>query len=116
MSVSYRQLHEGETVMPEQIAVLTSRRAYEFAADQLRLTILSTQPVYSQMQQAFQFQAVQVGTPQETFGPVPQTSPPGLVFGLGAAVSPEGQVIPIRALVFEPRRIVLDVAGPSQSV
>jgi hypothetical protein len=102
--------------MPEQIKILSSRRAYEFGADKLRLTILSAQQVQQQILQTFQFQAAQTGTPPETFGPVPQTTPPGLLFLLGSLVSPNGEVLPIRILAFEPRRVVLDVVGPSSSI
>lgn len=102
--------------MPTQITILSSRRAYEFGPDKLRLTVLSAQAVRQQILQTFQFQAAQVGTPPETFGPVPLTTPPGLVFGMGTWVSPNGQVIPIRLLIFEPRRVVIETAGPSSSI
>lgn len=102
--------------MPEQIKVLSSRRAYEFGADNLRLTILSAQQVQQQLLHTFRFQAAQTGTPPETFGTVPQTAPPGLVFALGEWTAHEGEVLPIRVLAFEPRRIVVDVAGPSSSM
>ena len=103
--------------MLEQIKVLTSRRAYEFRMDDLRLSALSTKPVQEQVQQLFQFQAAIMGTPSNTFGDVPVTYPPGFVFDMGAWISPEDQqLVPIRFLHFEQRRIVIDVAGASSAL
>jgi hypothetical protein len=50
-----------------------------------------------------------------TFGPVPATIPPGVVFDYGAALTSEGEV-PIRFLHFEPYCIVLDVAGDLSAI
>jgi hypothetical protein len=102
--------------MLEQIKILTSRRAYEFHADDLRLSTLSLKPVQDQIQQLFQFQATIMGQPMPTFGEVPATYPPGMVFDMGTLVSPNEQLIPIRFLHFEQRRIVIDVAGPSSAI
>jgi hypothetical protein len=65
------------------------------------------------IQPHFGFQAVGIGTPLRTFGEVPSTNPPGLVFNLGSVHSSEGVSTPIRFLHFEPQRIVIDIAGPS---
>lgn len=102
--------------MLEQIKTLTSRRAYEFRPDDLRLTLLSTEENQELIKQLFHFPLANIGTPITTFGPIQNMLPPGLVFNLGRWVSPEGQVIPIRFLHFEPRRIVIDVAGPSGAI
>jgi len=99
--------------MPQPLTLLTSRRSYEFWSDQLRLTMLSTPQVMQIVQQAFHFQSAAVGMPLPTFGPVPSTSPPGVAFDAGAWLTVEGQLVPIRFIHFEPRRIVIDLAGPS---
>ncbi|MGH2496710.1 MAG: hypothetical protein ACRDIV_18570 [Ktedonobacteraceae bacterium] len=102
--------------MPENIKILSSRRAYEFRPDDLRLTTLSVKPVQEQIQQFFQFQSSALGTPMQTFGEVPVTYPPGFVFNMGVFLSEEKQIVPIRFLHFEPSRIVIDVAGPSTAI
>jgi hypothetical protein len=102
--------------MPEKIKVLASRRAYEFHADDLRLSLLSMKPIQAQIQQLFQFQTTAMGQPLPTFGDVPSTYPPGMVFDMGVWPTPEGQLIPIRFLHFEQRRIVIEVAGPSSII
>src|SRR6185503_13027993 len=102
--------------MLEEIKILSSRRAYEFRQDDLRLTMLSTKMVQQQFQELFQFQASMMGSPSPTFGDVPATYPPGFVFDMGVWVSPEQQPVPIRFLHFEQRRIVIDVAGSSESI
>ena len=100
----------------ESLTVLTSRRSYEFAPDHVRLSLLTSQVIIDQIHQAFQFRASAVAQPQATFGPVPITLPPGLVFNIGVWLSPNGEIVPIRLLHFEPRRIVLDVAAPSRFI
>jgi len=102
--------------MPEDIKVLASRRAYEFHTDDLRLSTLSMKPVQVQIQQLFQFQAAAMGSPLPTFGNVPVTYPPGMVFNMGTWLTPDEQLIPIRLLHFEQRRVVIDVTGPSSTI
>jgi hypothetical protein len=102
--------------MLKQIKLLSSRRAYEFRSDDLRLSALSIKPMQEQITQLFQFQMAVMGTPMATFGEVPATYPPGFVFDMGMWISEEKQVIPIRFLHFEQRRIVIDVAGPSSAI
>jgi hypothetical protein len=102
--------------MLEQVKLLSSRRAYEFRPDDLRLSALSVKPVQEQITQLFQFQMSVMGTPTATFGDVPATYPPGFVFDMGVWISQNKQVIPIRFLHFEQRRIVIDVAGPSFAI
>ena len=102
--------------MPKNMKVLASRRAYEFHADDLRLSLLSMKPVQAQIQQLFQFQTAVMGQPLPTFGEVPSTYPPGMVFDMGVWLTPEKQLIPIRFLHFEQRRIVIEVAGPSSII
>lgn len=102
--------------MPQNIRVLSARRAYEFAVDDLRVTMLSLPSVIANIQQLFQFQAFQATTPPETFGPVPGTFPPGIVFAQGQFVTEDQQLIFIRTLAVEPYRLVFDVAAPSSSI
>lgn len=102
--------------MDEQAKIITARRAYEFRQDGLRLSVLSMIAVQEYIRQTFQFQVAQVGMPMQTFGPVPATNPPGIVFDLGTAPYPEGSATPIRFLHFEPKRVVIDIAGPSAAI
>ncbi len=102
--------------MVGQVKILAARRAYEFPVGGIRLTILSTAQVPSIIQQHFGFQAMTVGTPQQTFGEVPVTMPPGLIFNLGSIESPKGVQTPIRFLHFEAQRVVIDVAGHSSAI
>jgi hypothetical protein len=100
----------------EQVKILTSRRAYEFRIDDIRLSMLSTKPVQEQIQHHFHFQNAAMGIPIATFGEVPSTYPPGVVFDMGVWPTAEQQLIPIRFLHFDQRRIVIDVAGPSSAI
>src|SRR5713226_3621541 len=102
--------------MLEQVKILASRRAYEFSPDTLRLTSLSIQGVQQQIQQLFNFQSFTIGSPIPTFGEVPATYPPGVVFNLGVWIHQEEHLVPIRFIHFEPKRIVIDVAGPSAAI
>ena len=102
--------------MPADAKILTSRRAYEYAPDDIRLTVLSTPGVQLVIQQLFNFQGVQMGTPPGLFGPVPLTAPPGLVFGTGVHTLPDNTFIAIRALHIEPHIIIINVAGPSSDI
>jgi len=96
------------------LRIITSRRGYEFAPDTLRLTSLSMQPVVDHLKAGLSFQSVQIGTPPPTFGEVPLTIPPGLVFVMGVFPSNGNTLVPIRSVCIEPARIVIDVAGPSE--
>ena len=102
--------------MLEQVKLLASRRAYEFHPDDLRLSTLSIKPVQEQIQRLFQFQTAVMGSPMPTFGEVPATYPPGFVFNMGLWISEDKQIVPIRLLHFEQRRIVIDAAGPSSAI
>jgi len=93
-------------------AILSSRRAYEYPMDGIRLSVLCTTPVQEQIRKAFAFQSVEVGAPPGIFGEIPPTSPPVLVFQVGE-IEADGSIVPIRSLMFDARRIVVDVAGPS---
>lgn len=102
--------------MPEQVKIITSRRAYEFSADALRLSSLSIQPIQQQIQQLFSFQSSAIGSPIPTFGAVPAIYPPGVVFNLGVWIHQEEHIVPIRFIHFEQNRIVIDVAGPTAAI
>jgi hypothetical protein len=102
--------------MLEQVKILASRRAYEYSPDALRLTTLSIQLIQQQIQQLFGFQSSVVGPPIPTFGVVPATYPPGVVFNLGVWIHQEEHIVPIRFVHFEQNRIVIDVAGPSAAI
>lgn len=100
----------------EELKILAARRAYDFRTDDLRLTILSVAQIHQQIQQYFGFQVVQVATPLQTFGPIPNTIPPGVVFDYGMTQTPDEVPTPLRFLHFEPNRVVIDVAGPSSAI
>ena len=102
--------------MPEDITFLTGRRAYEFRPDDLRLSTVSIKPIPDAIQELFSFQSSTIGSPMPTFGDVQLTIPPGIVFNTGAWKSPENKFASIRFLHFEPRRIVIDVAGSSAAL
>ncbi len=102
--------------MAERVKIISARRAYEFRPDDLRLSVLSVAQVHQQIQQYFSFQVVQIGTPLQTFGPFPNTMPPGVVFDYGTTQTPNEVPTPIRFMHFEPLRIVIDVAGPSSAI
>ncbi|HZS76338.1 MAG TPA: hypothetical protein VFA41_06960 [Ktedonobacteraceae bacterium] len=102
--------------MLEQVKILTSRRAYEFRPDDLRLSTLSLQPIQQQIQQLFNFQSSSIGSPIPTFGDVPMTYPPGVAFNLGVWFHEGNQIVPIRFIHFEQNRIVIDVAGTTSVI
>lgn len=102
--------------MVDKVKIITARRAYVFAPDDLRLSTLSTGEMSELILRHFDFQGVSLGTPPPTFGEVPATLPPGVVFSLGSVRSSEGSSTPIRFLHFEPQRIIIDVAGPSSAL
>lgn len=102
--------------MPEQIKIITSRRSYEFGADAVRLSMLSIQQIQQQIQQMFSFQSTGIGAPVATFGTVPSTFPPGLVFDIGVWIHQEESIVPIRFIHFEQNRVVIDVAGPTAAI
>ncbi len=102
--------------MLEKVTVLSAARAYEYRRDDLRLTALSTAPVQAILGEAFNFDTGGIDSPPPVFGPEPRTNPRGLVFNLGSWTSPEGTVTPVRSLTFSRQRIVLSIAGPSDSI
>lgn len=102
--------------MPTNVKVLSSRKAYEYGPDEIRLTVLGSPTIRQALQVAFTFDVAEVAHPQETFGEVPLTSPPGVVCHGGHFTSADNEIVPIRALLFEPRRVVVDVAAPSSTL
>jgi hypothetical protein len=95
--------------------ILSARRSYEFSMDGIRLSVLSLPHVEEVIKQAFGFRVSTIGTPQATFGVVPNTLPPGLVFNLGAWPGAT-HIVPIRFMHFEQRRIVIDVVDASSAI
>lgn len=102
--------------MPTHTKVLSAKRAYEFRVDEIRLTTFWSPPVLQLLQQTFSFQQVQLSSPPETVGSSPMANPPGIMFRLGFLQSIQDLSVPIRAIVIEPRRIVIDVAAPSSLI
>lgn len=102
--------------MIRDLQILGSRRAYEFAMDDIRLTMLSNAIVLNAIRKRFFFEAAVVGTPMATFGPVDATIPPGLVFNSGLSTTSENTGTPIRLLHIERTRIVIDIAGTSDEI
>lgn len=102
--------------MLEQVKLIAARKTYEFRSNELRLTMLSLAKVRDRIQELFEFDTNEVQTPPAVFDTVPVTMPPGVVFQVGGTSLPDGAVIPIRFLHFEPRRIVIDVSGPSSAI
>lgn len=98
------------------IKLLSSRRSYELPGDRLRLTMATVAEVIQAIKNAFGFQVAVVANPIPTFGAIPPTIPPGVVYNYGRHVEPPDTVVPIRYLHFEPQRIVIDVAGPSAAI
>ncbi len=107
---------KGKRPLLQQVKLLAARRAYEFSPDDLRLTVFTLKPVQDAIQQSLHFQLATVGSPLPTFGEVPATLPPGVVFNWGLWPSEDEVLIPIRFLHIEQRRIVIDVAGPSSTL
>ena len=102
--------------MVADLRILSARRAYEFAPDELRLTLLSNASFIDHFQETFSFAEAVIHHPPETFGAVPATMPPGLVFEHGVMELTEGNPTPIRRIHFEAQRLVIDIAGPSSSI
>lgn len=100
----------------EGTKIISARRSYEFGPDQLRLSMLTIEGVRESVKDLFHFEQVTLGSPPQTFGRVPATIPPGLVYNYGAVVVDEEVLIPIRFLHFEANRIVIDVGGPSSAL
>jgi hypothetical protein len=93
--------------------ILTARRSYEFRQDDIRLTLLGNQGVMEHIRQHFSFRTAEFATPAAPYGWVPPTFPSGLVFALGITPFPENGATAIRFMHLEPRRIVIEAAGPS---
>lgn len=102
--------------MPTSVKLLAARRAYEFGPDDIRLTLLATQAAQALLRERFGFSVAAVGTPMPTFGTVTATLPPGVVFDTGSFTTEAGEIIPIRFLHFEATRVVIDLAGATESI
>ncbi len=100
--------------MPEDLRLLTARRAYEFQPDEIAFAFLLLPQSRAQVQSALGLQMANTGIVAGLFGPV-QLGQQGILFQSGS-ISQDGQTIPIRLLQVEPTRIVIDVAGPSSAI
>lgn len=96
-------------------AVLSARRAYVYPVDGIRLSVLCTTVIQDELRRAFSFQAATVAPPPQIFGELPPTSPPGLVLEVGELKGGH-DVVPIRAMMFNARQVIVDVAAPSNSI
>ena len=101
--------------MVSHVRLIAIRRSYEFAPDDLRLTIMSTFPVVQAIAEEFTFNDFDVERPPAKFGRVAATTPPGLVFSMGSLEVFSGELIAIRSIQVEPSRIVIEVAAPTGS-
>src|SRR5258708_12284926 len=102
--------------MLEQVKILTSRRAYEFTPDALRLSSVSIQPVQRQIQQLFNFESSAIGSPMPMFGEGPTTYPPGIVFHLGSCRYQHESLLPIPSLPFDPTRTRSHITVPTTAI
>jgi hypothetical protein len=103
-------------MVESSLKLIVARRSYEFPPDELRLSLITTQPVMDVLRTTFSFGNVQIGQPMPIISDVPRTIPPGLVLDNGHIVVSAGQVVPIRFIHFEPRRVIIDVAGASTAI
>jgi len=101
--------------MPSHIKLLTTRRGYEFDADELRLDVLALPHNQQVVKEEFGFQANGIASPPPLFGSVPQSVPAGLIFLTGAFAGDEARV-PIHTLAIEPRRVVLDMLASPETI
>ncbi len=100
--------------MPELLAVTVGRRSYEYGLDRIRLSVICTDRVLGAIAEAFHFQVRAIATPPATFAVPDSTSPPGAIFQNGQLEDQGAPLVPIRGLYFEPRRIVVDIAGHNE--
>lgn len=94
----------------KNLAIITASQAFDFPAEEIRLSYLSMPQLQAAIGQAFGFRASGITPPPQTFGPVEMTNPPGLVYEWGQWETEEGQ-FPIRLLAIENKRVVWQIAG-----
>jgi hypothetical protein len=99
--------------MAQITTILSARRSYEFRTDDLRLSLLSSRPVLEHIRQTFNFEVAMASPPGNAPGASPSNVPPGLVFAYGITPFPIGDAVAVRYILVEPRRITIDVVGPS---
>jgi hypothetical protein len=99
--------------VPEDVRLITARRAYEFRPDEIGLATLQVAETRGKIQAAFGFQAANNGVVPGLFGPmVIQLPQQGIVFQNGTLLVND-RPIPIRLIQIEPTRIVIDVMASS---
>lgn len=96
--------------------ILSARQSFEFLGDGIRLTAMSLPDVIDSVRRHFSFQRATLNRPPATFGLVPNTIPPGVVFHVGTWNNSEMGSVMIRFLHVEAQRIVFDIAGPSEAL
>jgi hypothetical protein len=102
--------------VPEDVRLLTARRAYEFRPDDLALATLQLAQTRDKIQAAFSFQAANNGVVPGLFGPTTiQLGQQGIVFQNGTLVVSD-RPTPIRLMQIEPTRIVIDVMASSSVI
>lgn len=102
--------------MVEPVSILSSRRSYEFQADEIKLSLLCIRGVVDAIKASFGFEYADITTPASSFGTVANTIPPGLVLALGVTPVPEGHGTAVRSIMIDSRRIVIDIPGPSSVI
>lgn len=95
---------------------MSASRSYEYAVDDLRLTLLSHGNVVEHLRGVFSFEQAEITRPPETYGPVLVTSPPGLLLGGGLVPGLGERIGTIRMITVDARRLVIEVAGPSSEI
>jgi hypothetical protein len=95
-------------------SLLSARRSYEFAVDDVKLTLLCLTSVLDAIRSKFQFAGTEIASPPSHFGMVLPSNPPGVVLSFGITPFPEGSGTVVRNILIDSRRVVIDVAGPSE--
>lgn len=101
--------------MPNDVRILGAARSYEFKPDGIALASICARSVGQMINSAFQFSMGGIAGPPATFGPVPDTTPPGAVFQEGT-MEGDSSATPIDCLHVEARRIVIRVVGESSRI
>lgn len=93
--------------------LLSARRSYEAPPDATRLTALALPQVHQALIRVFGFQSIQVQSPGPAFGIPFPTDPPGLVCSHGSFTDEQGALRPIRRVLVDSRRLVIEIVDES---
>lgn len=102
--------------MVTDFTVLSTRRVYEYPQDSIRLTALTTIEAQRALRDAFAFQDVGSGTVAGAFETALVTQPSGLTCSFGRMLTDEDEIIPVRYLTLNARRLMIDVAAASDAI